>query len=222
MAPMSKLDGPRQPPASGRPPERLIILVHGYGADGNDLIGLAPYLARALPTAGFVAPNAPERCAMQSAGYQWWGISTFSAEERLVGIRDAAPILDAFIDDELARHGLCEQDVALVGFSQGTMMSLHVGLRRAAPVAAIVGFSGALVAPDLLKQEIQVRPPVLLVHGDQDELLPVGSLFEATQGLADAEVAAEWHVSQGIGHSIAQDGLDLAVSFLTRAFSGQP
>lgn len=212
-----QIDGPRLPPASGTP-QQLVILLHGYGADGNDLMGLAPYLARLLPQAYFVAPNAPEPCEMAPVGYQWFGISRFDPGERERGAERAAPILNAFIDRELQRHGLSEAQLCLIGFSQGTMMALHVGLRRERPLAGIVGFSGMLVAPEKLADELRQRPPILLVHGDADEVLPVQSLFEAAQGLAAAEVAAEWHVSQGTGHGIAEDGLELAAGFLRRIF----
>lgn len=214
-----KLDGPRVPAASGRT-RKLVVLLHGYGADGEDLIGLAPYFARRLPDAAFVSPHAPERCEGAPMGRQWWGIRSFSADERLRGALRAAPLLDRFVDDELARLRLGPADLALVGFSQGTMMALHVGLRRAQPVAAILGYSGALVAPETLAGEIRSRPPVLLVHGDMDDLLPVEALFEAAQGLGAAGVPAQWHISQGIGHSIAQDGLELGADFLARALAG--
>ncbi|MGH7093949.1 MAG: alpha/beta hydrolase, partial [Stellaceae bacterium] len=145
------LSGPTHPPAGGGTPRRLVILLHGLGADGNDLIGLAPYWAPLLPDAEFIAPDAPFPCDMSPYGYQW-----FSAQDRrpgalLAGARAAAPLLDAFIDDALAKRGLDESSVALVGFSQGTMMSLFVGMRRARPFAGIVGFSGRLVGRDLLK-----------------------------------------------------------------------
>jgi phospholipase/carboxylesterase len=212
------IDGPRQEPASGGPARQLVILVHGYGADGQDLISLAPYFARVLPDAYFVAPNAPEPCAMAPVGYQWFPIGAFNAGERLRGTLGAAPVLDDFIDAELARLGLGESDLALIGFSQGTMMSLHVGLRRATPLAGIIGFSGMLVAPERLGEECRSRPPVLLVHGDQDELLPVDNLFAAAQGLAAAGLNAEWHVSRGVGHGIGEDGIELAMQFLDRIF----
>ncbi|MEQ9641478.1 MAG: prolyl oligopeptidase family serine peptidase [Alphaproteobacteria bacterium] len=221
MANLTAIDGPRQPAANGQPPAKLVILLHGYGADGNDLIGLAPYWARALPDTAFISPHAPEPCGMQPAGRQWFSIGSFSADERLRGAEKAAPVLDAFIDQELERHGLDDSRLALVGFSQGTMMALHVGLRRQRPCAGIVGFSGALVAPERLPDEITARPPVLLIHGDADDLLPVESLFQATQGLAAAAVNAEWHVSANCGHSIAQDGLELGGQFLQRALTGQ-
>lgn len=213
---IKKIDGPRRPPASGGPARQLVILLHGYGADGDDLIGLAPYMARLVPDAAFVSPHAPERCAMQPMGYQWWGIQSFSPEERLQGAMQAAPVLDAFIDAELEKLELDEASLALIGFSQGTMMALHCGLRRERQVAAIIGYSGALVAPEQLPDEIRSRPPVLLVHGDRDELLPAESTLEAVQGLSNAGVAVEWHFSAGAGHTIAQDGLDLGTSFLAR------
>lgn len=215
-----RIDGPRRPAASGQT-RKLVVLLHGYGADGNDLIGLAPYFARAMPDAAFVSPHAPEPCEGSPAGRQWWGIRSFSVEERLRGAQRAAPALDRFLDDELKRHRLTEADMALVGFSQGTMMALHVGLRRAKPVAGILGYSGALVASDAFREEVRSRPPVLLIHGDSDDLLPVEALFEAAQGLAAAGVAAQWHISPGVGHSIAQDGLELGADFLARALSGR-
>ena len=218
---IKKLDGPRRPPVSGGPARQLVIFLHGYGADGDDLIGLAPYMARLVPDAAFVSPHAPERCAMQPKGYQWWGIESFSPEERLEGAMRAAPVLDAFIDAELEKLELDETSLALIGFSQGTMMALHCGLRRERRVAAIIGYSGALVAPDQLPDEIRAKPPVLLVHGDRDELLPAESTLEAVQGLSNAGVSVEWHFSAGVRHSIAQDGLDLWTSFLARALVGK-
>ena len=151
---MPRLSGPSRPPASGGKPRRLVILLHGLGADGNDLIGLAPYWARLLPDAEFVSPNAPFPCDMAPYGYQWFSSQDRSPEAVLGGVRAAAPILDAFIDEALEQRGLGSGELALVGFSQGTMMSLFVGLRRAEPVAGIVGFSGRLLAPELLASEL--------------------------------------------------------------------
>ena len=211
------IEGPRQPAASGNT-EQLVILVHGYGADGNDLIGLAPYFARALPNAAFVAPNGPQRCEMSPMGYQWFPINQFDPTSRLTGVRGAAPILDQFIDQELASHCLTEESLLLVGFSQGTMMSLHVGLRRARQVAGIIGYSGLLAGPELLAEEATVKPPILLVHGDMDEMLPVQHLHDAVEALGAAGLNVDWHVSPGAGHTIAQDGLDLGVEFIERVF----
>ena len=140
MSDLPQLDGPRVEPENGKP-EKLVILCHGYGSNGEDLIGLVPHLKRVLPNAVFVSPNAPEQVPGYPMGYQWFPLSTLSREERLVGTLKAAPTLHNFIDQELKKYGLEEKDLILVGFSQGTMMSLHVGLRRLSDIGGIVGFS---------------------------------------------------------------------------------
>lgn len=211
---MSKLDGPRLPPVSGGPAKHLVILVHGYGSDGEDLIGLAPAWRNLLPDAAFVAPNAPMRCP--GAGYQWWALASFSPAEMLAGVMAAAPALDGFIDDELAQHGLDDGDLLLVGFSQGTMMSLHVGARRPKAAAGVIGYSGMLIAPERLGVEARSRPPVLLVHGGSDPVVPVQALATAKAGLGAAGFAVESHVSPGMGHSIDQAGLTLGGNFARR------
>ena len=211
------IDGPRQPAASGAT-KQLVIFVHGYGADGKDLIGLAPYFAQKLPNAAFVAPNGPQRCDMSPMGYQWFAISQSDVSSRLKGVLGAAPILNQFIDQELESHGLTEENLLLVGFSQGTMMSLHVGLRRDRQVAGILGYSGLLAGPELLTDEVKSEPPVLMIHGDKDEMLPVQHLHDAVQALGGAGLNVEWHVSQGAGHTIAQDGLELGMQFVQRIF----
>ena len=169
------LDGPRYGPASGQAPKQLVVLLHGLGADGDDLISLAPYLAQVLPEAAFVSPHAPFPCDMAPFGRQWFSLQERTPEIMLGGVRMAAPILDGFLDAELEKAGLTAERLALVGFSQGTMMALHVGLRRAAAPSAIVGFSGALLAPELLPGEIVSRPPVVLIHGAADEVVPAQS-----------------------------------------------
>src|SRR5258708_27385866 len=165
------LSGPSFPPESGGKANRLVILLNGLGADGNDLIGLAPYWAPFLPDTEFLSPNAPFPCDMAPSGYQWMSVGDVSPEARLAGARTAASILDAFIDDELKKRDLTEAQLALVGFSQGTMMSLFVGPRRERQLARIVRVSGRLIPPPLLKSEIRSRPPVLLVHGTDDAMV---------------------------------------------------
>lgn len=214
------LNGPRLPPRSGKA-DRLIIFCHGYGADGNDLIGLGSHWQRILPTTAFSSPHAPERCTMSPMGYQWFGISRMNPEEMLRGVERAAPVLEAFIDSELKRLDLDPSRLALVGFSQGTMMSLHVGLRRKTSPAAIIGFSGMLPGAERLPAEIVSRPPVLLIHGDADEMIPVQAIHAAASGLGAAGVKAQWHISRGTGHGIAPDGLELAGKFLVDAFAGK-
>ena len=217
---VAQINGPRLPARSGKA-DRLVIFCHGYGADGNDLIGLGQHWQSLMPTAAFASPHAPERCAMSPMGYQWFPITRMQPDEMLRGVERAAPVLNAFIEAELARLDLDGSRLALVGFSQGTMMSLHVGLRRAVAPAAIVGFSGALPGAERLPTEIVARPPVLLVHGDADDMIPVQALHLAANGLAAAGVSVRWHISRSVGHGIGPDGLDLAGAFLSAAFAGK-
>ena len=217
---MPRLSGPSRPPAAGGKPRRLVILLHGLGADGNDLIGLAPYWARLLPDAEFLSPNAPFPCDTAPYGHQWFSSQDRSPEAVLGGVRAAAPILDAFIDEALEERGLGSSDLALVGFSQGTMMSLFVGLRRAEPVAGIVGFSGRLLAPELLASEVRSRPPILLIHGTEDPVVPHSSLAAAENELKAAGVPVETVSSVGIGHSIDDQGLRRGGQFLKNVLSG--
>src|SRR5215475_5184662 len=162
---MMDLSGPSQPPLSGGKPKQLVVLLHGYGSNGDDLIGLAPFFAQALPEVEFLSPNAPFPCGMAPMGFQWFGFEDRTPDMMLGGVRLAAQILDRFLDAELAKRGLQDRDVALVGFSQGTMMSLHVGLRRARAVGGILGYYGSLIGADVLAADIKSKPPVLLVHG---------------------------------------------------------
>ncbi len=215
------LAGPRVPPRSGGPAKQLVVFVHGYGADGNDLIGLSQYWQRLLPDAAFVSPHAPEPVPGYPMGRQWFGITRLDPQLMAAGADAAAPILDAFLDQQLEAAGLDASKLALVGFSQGTMMSLHVGLRRKVPPAAIVGYSGALVAPDRLASEIAGKPPVLLVHGDADPMVPVQALHAAVNGLGAAGLTVRWHVSRGVQHSIDPEGLELGGRFLADAFAGR-
>ena len=211
---MMDIDGPRQAPADGQPARAQVILLHGYGADGNDLIGLAPYWARELPHVGFVSPHAPFPCEMSSQGRQWFSLGDRSPESMLAGARMAAQVIDAFIDDELQRLDLTPDKLALVGFSQGTMMSLFVGPRRAEPIAGIVGYSGRLVAPELLAGEIKTKPPVTLVHGAADEMVPAAALEQAVTGLQAVGIEAASQMRPGLGHSIDEEGLRIGLSFL--------
>jgi phospholipase/carboxylesterase len=214
---LSPLSGPRLPPARGQA-THLVVLLHGYGADGNDLIGLAPHWQRMLPTVAFVAPNAPEPCAGAPMGYQWFPIARIDPKEMQRGVESAAQGLNEFLDAELKRLELGNDRLALVGFSQGTMMALHVGLSRPAKPACIVGYSGMLAGtPPKLEQD---APPILLVHGDADQMIPPGAIFDAATRLGRAGAAVQWHISQGVGHSIDEAGLALAGLHLTMAFRG--
>jgi len=211
-----RLDGPRAGARPGRA-RSLVVLLHGYGADGQDLIGLSGPLGRVLPGAAFVSPHGPEACRASPAGRQWFPIPWLDgASEMAMGSSFAAAeaAIEQFLDEELRRHELPPARAALVGFSQGTMMSLHVGLRRTEPLAGIVGFSGKLIVPERLPGEIRCCPPVLLCHGSDDEMIPAESLHEAANLLAANGVSVRWHVSAGLGHGIDQDGMELAAEFL--------
>jgi phospholipase/carboxylesterase len=212
------LNGPRLPPARGSA-THLVVLCHGYGADGNDLIGLAPIWQRLMPSVAFAAPNAPERCA-GSAGYQWFPISRLDPHAMNSGVQSAAAGLESFLDAELARLELPPERLALVGFSQGTMMSLHAGLRRTVKPAAIVGYSGMLTSAEGLEQYGRDAPPILLVHGDADQMIPMQFLFSSAAALGRAGAAVQWHVSPQVGHSIDEQGLALGGTFLAMAFRG--
>ena len=209
------LDGPRMPPARGGTPDALVILLHGYGSNGADLISLAPYWAKLLPGAAFVSPNAIDPVPQAPGGYQWFPISNLDPRLMEQGARQAAQSVDRFIDRELEKYGLPPSRLALVGFSQGTMMALHVGLRREAPVAGVLGYSGVLVGGKTLKDQMRVKPPVLLVHGDRDPMIPITAMFDSAEALAAAGHGAQWHVSYGVPHSIGPDGLDLGGQFLS-------
>jgi phospholipase/carboxylesterase len=199
----------------------LVVLLHGYGADGHDLIDLGKAWTDRLPDVAFVAPDAPEPCPNSPGGRQWFPLTTRSPEERWSGVNAAAPVLDAFLDAELKRRGLAADALALVGFSQGCMMALHVGLRRAIAPACIIGFSGVLVLPPgaraaQMAAEVKARPPVLLMHGDIDDVIACTALARAVDGLTALGVAVEHQLAPGVGHGIGPDGLRRGGEFLTR------
>ncbi len=214
----AQLYGPRLAPAAGGAPQQLAILLHGYGADGNDLIALGREWARLLPNAAFVSPHALEALPGGLGGRQWFGLETRSEREWEEGVRRAQPVLEAFIAAEAARLKLPMSAVALVGFSQGTMMALQTGLRLREAPAAIVGFSGHLAGAARLASEIKCKPPVLLIHGADDDVIPVASIHHARMALATAGVPVEWHIRPGLGHGIDPEGLMAAGLFLRAAF----
>ena len=179
-----------------------------------------PHWQSALPDTVFVAPNAPSPCPGAPGGYQWWPLTTLSMAERAAGARQAAPVLDSFIDEQLACFGLTEQQLALVRFSQGTMMALHVGPRRERQIAGIVGYSGMLADPDGLATNLRSKPPVLLIHGDADDVLPIAAFHQAKTALDRLGFDLTTHVSHGLGHSIDEAGLALGTQFLRKVLVG--
>ena len=214
-----ELDGPRLAPAAGGAPKQLVVFLHGYGADGNDLIALGKEWAPLLPNTAFVSPHAPEPCGMAPMGRQWFDLSMGDMTKVAEGVKRASPALESCLDTELERQGLTSESLALVGFSQGTMMALSVGLTRPTSPAAIVGYSGALATVEALPPAGQ-GPAILLVHGDMDEVIPIDALIMAREVLGQAGLSVQWHVSRGIGHGIDGDGLRLGGDFLKQAFTG--
>ena len=195
-------------------PDSLVFLLHGYGADKNDLIGLAPHLQHALPNTGFISPDAVFACEA-GFGRQWFGLDAKLDKDSLLnGLNIAKPYLDDFIQTHMQRLGIRENKVALLGFSQGTMMALHCGLRWHTPFAGIVGFSGMLVGTDILADEITAKPPVLLVHGDQDEIINVEFLNIASEALVKNKVCTDTLLCPGLAHGIDNEGLLTATQFL--------
>jgi phospholipase/carboxylesterase len=217
MAP--RLDGPRLGPASGGAAKQLVVFLHGYGADGNDLIALGREWARVLPHAAFVSPHAPDPCAMSPTGRQWFNLTFRDPDEITRGVGQATPPLNAFLDAELERMRLPSKSLALVGFSQGAMLALAVGLMRAPAPAAVVGYSGALAGIDRLPEQPGDAPAILLVHGDMDEVIPVDAMLIAREQLAVAGLPVEWHVAEGVGHGIDGEGLRLGGAFLKQSFA---
>ena len=211
------LQAGRKVPLSGST-RSVVVFLHGYGANGEDLLGLADPLSEHLPDTLFVAPDAPETCAGSPMGFQWFPIpwiDSSSEEEAERGLLAAADDLNAFLDALMVDEDVLPEQVVLFGFSQGTMMSLHVVPRREDAIAGVVGFSGRLVSPELLTDQVLSRPPILLVHGDADDVVPVQSMPEAVEALQNADFKEVFaHIMKGTGHGIAPDGLSVALAFM--------
>ncbi len=211
------LNAERRAPVSGET-RSVVVFLHGYGANGADLLGLADPLSEHLPDTLFVAPDAPEACVGAPMGFQWFPIpwiDNSSEEESERGMMQAVDDLNAFLDALMVDEDVLPEQVVLFGFSQGTMMALHVAPRREDAVAGVVGFSGRMLSPELLADEAVVKLPILLVHGDQDDVVPPQSLPEAAQALQEAgfkDVFA--HIMKGTAHGIAPDGLSVALAFM--------
>ncbi|MDJ0949468.1 MAG: dienelactone hydrolase family protein [Alphaproteobacteria bacterium] len=221
MSDSQEITGPIFGPAAGGSPGRLVVLLHGWGADGNDLIGLAPIWADLLPDALFLSPHAPFVCDI-GMGRQWFSLEDRRPHVMRAGVETAAPILNRFLDGALAQHGLDADRLALVGFSQGTMMSLFVAPRRDRACACVLGYSGALFGGEELPQEIKSRPPVMLIHGEADPIVAASALPHAADGLAAAGIQVDSHLRPGLGHGIDEEGLRLGGAFLTSSFGLTP
>lgn len=217
---MSKIvNGASLKPRSGASPKKIVLLLHGFGSSGADMIALAPQWQEALPDTLFLAPHAPQRCGMMGTGYQWWGLTGFSPSALAAGAASAAPAIDAFIERKLAQYELTEAELALVGFSQGTMMALHVALRRPRAVAAVVGYSGMLTGTADIAHDDFPKPPVLLVHGTADPVVPIAALHISEGELKRLGVDVTTHISYGVAHSVDPVGLRLGRDFIAAAFA---
>lgn len=213
-----KLSGPMLPPASGGMPRQAVVLLHGYGSDGNDLIGLAPHWQGLLPDAIFISPNAPEPCRQLAFGFQWFDIA-FEGDRlasRQLGVAQARPVLAEFLDDLWGQTGILPENTLLAGFSQGAMMALHVGLSLQKPLMGIIAFSGAFVPPEGFGSAAMAKSPVCLVHGDSDDVVDPELSADADVALRLAGYDVSYHVSPGVGHGIAPDGLAFATDFIAR------
>ena len=203
-------------PASGGKPQQLVILLHGLGSDGRDLIGLAPFLAQEIPDAIFISPDAPFPCDMAPVGYQWFSLQDRSASVTLAGVQKAAPVLDHFIADQMEKYNVPADKTALVGFSQGTMMSLYVGPRFPEKLAGVLGYSGALVGGADLEEEGINKIPVHLVHGDADNVVEVDLYHLAEERLKEAGFDVSGGVTPGLGHNVDEAGIADGSAFLRR------
>lgn len=208
------LDGPSLQPASGEAAKQIVVFLHGYGADGNDLIGIAEILAPHFPQAAFYSPHAPEECFIAPSGRQWFPLTFRDPHELKNGTRRAAPLLLKYLHELLAHHELETHSLALVGFSQGTMMALATAPQFSTAIAGVVGFSGALADPEGLSERTRSTPPVLLIHGQADEVVPFGAMALAEKALSALDFPIETIARPGLGHGIDEVGLSAAANFL--------
>ena len=210
------LTGPFRKPRSGNAAKQLVVILHGWGADGPNLIDLADMFAPALPDAYFIAPNAPHICEANPFGYQWFSLMDRQPQHMLAGVRAAADVVNQFIDEKLKELSLDNSKMILMGFSQGTMTALHVAMRRTPAIAAVVGFSGALIGGEVLPAEISARPPVCLIHGQSDDVVPFAAMKNASDALKLCGVSVESTPRPFLGHSIDMEGMSVASKFLKK------
>ena len=201
-------------PLSKKKPRQAVVLCHGYGGDGQDISNLAINWQRFLPETIFLCPNASEICTVNPQGYQWYDLSSDKEEVILEKSLVAEEKLNTFLDQVLDNFQLEVNNLALVGFSQGAMLALHVGLRRKKKCAGIVGYSGMLLDPDNLQNEVESKPPIVLVHGDIDPVITPLSLPKAETKLKNLEIPVETHMREGLGHGIDAEGVEIGKTFL--------
>ena len=212
------ISGPRVPPAAGGEARSLVVLLHGWGADGDDLISMAPHWGQLMPDAAFVSPHAPFPCDM-GYGRQWFSLDDRTPAMLVARLKAVVPVVNTFIEEELAALGLGPERLALIGFSQGTMLSLYLAPRRAPACAAVLGYSGALLGGETLSAEAKARPPVMLVHGEADPMVPSARMVQAKELLEAVGFTVESHLRPGLGHGIDPEGLALGGRFLAEALA---
>ena len=213
------LSGPIKKPLSGAKAKSAVIFLHGYGSDGENLIGLAPFMQEAFPDTVFLSPNAPTKMPYYGGGYEWFPLTDRNYAAMLQGAKMVAPIINQFIDEVLAEYELKDENIALIGFSQGTMVSLFSAIRRLQKIAGIVGFSGALVAPELVATDAKVKPDICLIHGEADDVVPFAAMAQAEKALKNAGFKVESHARPNLPHSIDPEGIDIAIKFLKSKLS---
>lgn len=209
-----RLSGPMLPPKSGAPARQLMVLLHGYGADGADLIGLGYEWRELFPDMVFVAPNAPSPCARSPSGFEWFPLLDDRIAGRLKGAEEVRPVIVNFLIDLWAQTGLTARETVLCGFSQGAMMALNVGTSLDSELAGIIAFSGAMIPAEGFAEGRWAKPPVALIHGDVDQVVEPQLSRDAATELSAAGFEVVLHISKGAGHGIAPDGLEFATSFL--------
>ena len=213
------LTGPELSTKNGNKPKQLIIFLHGVGADGDNLIDIANVLGPHFPDAYFLSPNAPFPYDMASSGYQWFQFRDISEENLLKGLNKAMPYLNEFVDHQLKRFNLTEQDLAVIGFSQGSMIALHTFPRRSKPIALIAALSGTIVAPHLLEKELKSKPSILLMHGEKDQVVPVKFMKLSSQALKNLDFNIKTHIYPNLEHSINQEEIVETIKELKEKFS---
>lgn len=205
-------------PANNAVPKQIVLLLHGLGADGRDLIGLAPLFAQELPEAVFISPDAPFPCDMAPYGRQWFSLQEWTSESILSGVQEAAPILEEFIRQQLEKYKLTADKLALVGFSQGTMMSLYAGPRYPQKIAGVLGYSGALIWEEGADAAALHKIPVHLVHGEADNVVPVSAFHHAREVLESGGFKVTGHTTPGLAHGIDEEGIASGMAFLKSLF----
>lgn len=206
-------------PLAATKPRQLIVLLHGLGSDGQDLISLAPILGQALPNALFVSPDAPFPCDMAPMGHQWFSLQEWTEDAMLRGVEAVRPLVDEFLDNLLKATGLRDENMALVGFSQGTMTALYVAQRRATPCAGVLGYSGALLGGRDCAADHIHKLPTCLIHGGADTVVPVTAWHQAMDRLKDCDFPVEGEVIPGLAHGIDDRGIAAGQAFLRRIFA---